>query len=143
MASIFPAFDPVIAIHKLLDYRNPEVLQTVRSGMLYLPPKGVTVSSLQHIQSFPNGDPYGTFQSKAVAALDQHETSPEFKQRRASAPLYRAVLELGTNAEAQELYRRSPEEFVSLFPDLSWNEREALLSRNIRTVRAASTFPEW
>jgi precorrin-2 methylase len=140
IAAIFPAFEPEIAVRKLLDYRDPEVRQAVKSSMLYLPPKGVTVSSLQSVQSFTNGNPYGDFQSKAVAALDQHETPPEFKLRRASPALYRAMSELGTSVEAQELYRCSPDEFVSRFPDLAWNERAALLSRNLGAVRAVSTF---
>jgi precorrin-2 methylase len=140
MAAIFPAFEPEIVVHKLVDYRDPKVLQTVSSGILYLPPKGITVSSLQSAQAFTGDNPYGAFEAKAVAALDKHETPPEFKLRRASAPLYQAMSELGTSVEAQELYRRSPDEFVSRFPDLTWKERTALRSRKLSAVRAVSTF---
>jgi Tetrapyrrole (Corrin/Porphyrin) Methylases len=139
MASIFPGFEPFVATRRLADYRSEEALAAVGSGILYLPPKGLSVSSLHAAQSFAGGEAYGAFESKVVRKLDDHKTPSEFRLRRASEPLFRAMVELGTSAQARELYQRSPGEFVSRFPSLSANERSALESRNIGAVRAAST----
>jgi hypothetical protein len=139
MASIFPGFEPFIAARKLADYRNPEAVAGIGAGILYLPPKGLSVSSLQAAQSFAGGQAYGAFESKVVRKLDDHNTPPEFRLRRASEPLFRAMVELGTSAHARELYQHSPREFVCQFPALSSKERSALESRDIGAVRAAST----
>jgi Tetrapyrrole (Corrin/Porphyrin) Methylases len=141
-AAIFPGFEPVIMVYKLLDFRDSRARESIGSGLLYLPPRGVTVSSLQSVQSFTAGNPYGAFESKVVEELDRHQTPPEYKLRRASAPLYRAMAELGTIAKARELYLRSPSEFASRFPDLNANERHALESRDVAKVRAVSTVQE-
>jgi precorrin-6B methylase 1 len=140
MASLFPCFEPEIVVRKLSEYRDPTALQTIGSGILYLPPKGVTVASLQSVQAFTADQAYGPFESKVVAKLDRHSTPPEFRLRRASDALYRALFELGTSALGRELYLRSPSEFISRFPDLTEEERDALENRSGTAVRAVSTF---
>ena len=140
MASIFPGFEPVINARKLSDYRDAATLQSIGAGILYLPPKGVTLASLQSAQSFTAGTAYGDFETSVVEKLDAHQTPAEFRLRQASEPLYRAMAELGTDAQARELYLRSPSEFVNRFPELSMEERRAMERRDIGAVRAASTF---
>lgn len=142
VAAIFPGFEPVITVRNLLDYRDSGARESISSGILYVPPKGVTMSSLQSVQSVTADNSYGVFESKVVEELDRHKTPPEFKLRRASVPLYRAMVELGTSAKARELYLRSPGEFVGQFPELTATERNAIESRNVGTVRAVSTF-QW
>jgi len=139
MASIFPGFEPFIVARRLADYRDQEALAGIGAGILYLPPKGLSVSSLQSAQAFSANQAYGAFESKVVRKLDHHKTPSEFRLRRASEPLFRAMVELGTSAHARELYQRSPREFVSQFPALSAEERRALESKSIGAVRAAST----
>jgi hypothetical protein len=139
MAAVLPGFDPVIKVRWLSDYLDPAVQKSIKSGMLYLPPKGVSVSSLQSIQSFNAGVPYAEFESTVVEALDSHETPPQFRSRRASLPLYQAILELGTSARSRELYMRAPSEFVDRFPELDNGERRAIQSRSIGAVRAVTT----
>lgn len=139
-AAIFPGFDPVITVRKLSDYRSAEARTNIGAGILYVPPRGVTVVSLAPIQSFTADNPYRTFESGIVAELERHQTPPEFKLRRASAPLYRAMVELGTNPNARELHRRSPSEFVAQFPDLTAKERKAVQRKSAGSVRAVTTF---
>jgi precorrin-2 methylase len=140
MASIFPGFDPEIVVRTLSEYRDPTALATIGSGVLYLPPRGVTVSSLVSLQAFTGDQAYGPFESKVVAKLDQHSTPPEYRLRRASDSLYRALYEIGTSPQARESYLCSPGGFVSQFPELSKDERSALECRSLGAVRAVSTF---
>jgi Tetrapyrrole (Corrin/Porphyrin) Methylases len=140
MAAILPGFDPVVTVRNLAVYRSAEVRASIGAGILYLPPRGMTVESLTPLQSFPAGNPYSPFEVGIVAELDNHRTPAEFKLRRASAPLYRAMIELGTNPEARQLYSHSPGEFVARFPDLTVKERKAVQRKSSGAVRAVTTF---
>ncbi len=140
MAAIFPGFEPTINVRKLCDYRDFATRQDIGPGMLYLPPKGMSVQAMQSAQSFAGDNPYGAFETRAVEALDKHATPPEFKLRRASIALYRAMIELGTSPTARELFRRAPDQFVNLFPALSPHEYYALRSRRLGATRSASTL---
>ena len=140
MAAIFPGFNPVITVRKLSDYRVAAARDSIRAGILYVPPKGVKVASLAPIQSFTDGNPYRKFESDIVAELERHQTPPEYKLRRASGHLYRAMVELGTNPKARALHHLSPIEFVAQFPDLTAKERSAVQRKSTGGVRAVTTF---
>jgi Tetrapyrrole (Corrin/Porphyrin) Methylases len=141
VAAIFPTFKSDIVARKLGEYRRPEIANRLSSGILYLPPKGLALASLQAAQAFGGKGrrPYGAFESGVISKLDTHVVSKEFIKREASGALYRAMLELGTNAAAQHAFKSSPAEFVKRFDDLSEGERIALISGNARAVRAASS----
>lgn len=139
MAALFPAFPPEISVHHLADYRDPEVLDMIGAGLLYLPPSGSSLSALRNRQAFGNKAPYGPLENQAVRALDDHKTPAEFRRREASGALYEAMTELGVDPTARDEYRRCPQEFVARFPKLSPSERRALLKRSGREVRGVST----
>ncbi len=139
VASIFPTVDPVIIVRRLGEYRVQQVQDTVHAATLYLPPAGIPFQSLTNLQAFKGGKPYGNFELDAIADLDKHKTPVEFKQRIASKPMVRAMIELGTEPAVEHLFRQAPEEFFARHPGLSNEERQALLSRDTGRMRSATT----
>ena len=140
MASIFPGMEPEIVTRRLVEYRDAEARDSIGSGILYLPPRGITVGSLAEAQSFTGGEPYGKFERDVVNALDRHEMPREFRSRRASEALFAAMNEIATDSRARDEYVKSPDAFVKRFPGLSAAERWALECRSVAAARAASTF---
>jgi precorrin-6B methylase 1 len=129
MAAVFPGLQPEIMVRQLKAYRDAEVQGTVRAGMLYLPPKGLSFSSLIAAQAFNKDTAYGPFEMNAIADLEHRQTPAGFTPRMASRALRAAMTELTTNADSLEEYKKSPDEFADRFPGLSPQEREALCSR--------------
>jgi hypothetical protein len=115
------------------------MLRSIKSGILYLPPKGLTVAAMQSAQTFAPGMPYGQFESEVVSRLDRHKTPKEFIRRHASDALFRAMSKLVMNASARELFRRSPNAFVDKCEGLTSKERLALAKRDIGALRAVTT----
>ena len=126
MAAVFPGLKPEIKVHKLVEYRKPEIQATVHAGMLYLPPKGISFAELTSVQAFRGGEAYGSFETAAVTELDEHVTPVNFLRRKASDALFDAMVSLGTNPDMLTEYRDSPEAFIRRFPDLSGEEQRAL-----------------
>ena len=139
MAAVYPGCDPEISTRQLADYRRPEVLVGVGPGIFYLPPKGMTVSSMQNFQAFNGRDPYRPVDRQAVDELATHRTPQEFLLRRASAPLLRAMSELGMSASARELYCLHASAFLERHPDLTADERAALARRRVAPIRSVTT----
>jgi precorrin-6B methylase 1 len=139
VAAILPGLDPVAIVRKLGAYRDAAVLDSVNAATLYLPPAGVTVSSLTEIQAFDCKEPYGQFERDAIRELPGHETPNGFKKRYASEPMLRAMTELATSPAAARTFRSNPEAVLAAYPDLSHAEAEALLKRDIRLLRSVTT----
>ncbi len=139
MAAVYPGCDPEISVRQLSSYRRPEVIATVGPGILYLPPKGISLASLQDFQAFSGRDPYGPDEIQAVDELAIHETPPGYIIRSASPAMLAAVSELGTNSTCRELYRSNPAAFVEHHPDLTGDERSALMKRRSSSIRSVTT----
>jgi len=139
VAPIFPGFDPVITVRRLSEYRRHSIRQNVHSATLYLPPAGVPFASLVSRQAFKGREPYGEFELDAISALQVHQTPPEYKLRGSTEPMLRAVYELGTHPAAAMGFRDAPEEFVKLHSELTTEEREALLTRDVTKMRVATS----
>jgi len=140
MASVLPAFAPEIRVRKLADYLSPEGMAGIGAGILYLPPKKMTVAALRDRQAFGKGSPYGKFERKAVDALEHHKTPAEFVLRRASRALFGAMHDLGTNPSSRDCFARNPRKYVEQFPDLSVRERRAMLSKSAGSIRAVTSY---
>jgi precorrin-2 methylase len=138
VASLFPGVDAVINVRKLGEYRDKTLQNGFHTATLYVPPKGVAFESLACRQAFNDEQPYTKFDIDAIADLDLHRTPVEFKQRRASEPMVRAMIELGTNPAMVVEFRRAPEEFLARHPELSSEERKALLSREMGRIRTVN-----
>jgi Tetrapyrrole (Corrin/Porphyrin) Methylases len=139
MAAIFPGLKPEVAAHKLKDYRNRQLQNSVRAGMLYLPPKGVSFASLIDDQAFTKGVVYGSVEEEAIADLDHHETPIGFPSRRASDALLGVMSELAQDARSLDRYVHSPNDFVDQCISLSSDEREALRQRRVSALRRVTT----
>jgi hypothetical protein len=139
MASVFPGLAPEVSARRLAEYREPAVRATVGAGMLYLPPIGVRFASLVPDQAFSNGTAYGSKEQRAIADLARHSTPADFPVRRTSDPLFRAIVELGTNTTARDSYHRDPDAFMVEFPDLTEPERAAMRARTPGALRRATT----
>jgi len=139
VASIFPGLDPVITVRTLGEYRNQRIRDTVKTATFYLPPAGVPFRSLTSLQAFKDSNPYGKFELDAIADLDTHEMPSGFSQRGASKQMLQAIIELGTEPELALTFRRAPKEFLARHPDLTKDEREALLSRETGKMRSVTT----
>jgi len=138
-APLFPTCKPTMTLRKLSLYREPSILRSVSSGILYLPPKGFTLAAMQSAQTFADGLPYGKFESNVVASLDRHKTPKEFYSRQASDALFRAMSDLVMDPSARELFRRSANEFVDKCDGLTSKERLALLTGDMGALRAVTT----
>jgi precorrin-4 methylase len=142
MAPIFPGSDPTIIVRTIGEYRDPVARKQIHSGTLYLPPKGIDYSSLKYAQAF-DGEPYGEFELQAISELDVHTTPATFKDRRASAAVLRAMIEVGTQPSSREEYRESPEKFVERHAELSREERVALQTRSVNRIRSVTTLKKF
>jgi hypothetical protein len=139
MAAIFPGLDPTILVRSLAEFNEPHVRKQVHSGTLYVPPKGVSYSSLRSDQAF-DGEPYGNFELQAIQELDSHVTPATFKNRQASTAVLNAMVEVGTKPSSRLEYLASPETFLERHPNLNEKEREALSSRRVHQLRAVTTL---
>lgn len=139
IASIFPGLEPVMIVRTLGEYRQKEAQDTVKAATLYLPPVRVSVESLTNLQAFHNGNPYGRFEQEAIKELDRHETPVGFRNRGASGPMLRAMIELATNPSEARNFQRTPREFLTRHRDLSDSELKALASRETGRMRSVTT----
>jgi hypothetical protein len=138
-ARIFPSTNSRYKVRMLGEYRVQVVQSRVRSGMLYLPPKGVAFSSLTSLQAFGGHKPYRTREKEAIQALDLYQTPSGFRSRASSDPFLEAMTQLATNLELQEELKDDPERFLRRFPDLTPDEKRALSSGKSGLTRQVTT----
>lgn len=75
-ASRLPGTEAVIRKQLLSDFRGSSATATIGTGILYIPPQGLTLESVLQRQAFRNRDPYGEFERRALQQLDEQETLP-------------------------------------------------------------------
>ena len=140
MAAVLPGFAPEIWTRSLGELVRPEVRPKVGSGVLYLPPKGVSVDALTSYQAFKGRVPYGRREAEAIASLEAHRLPRGFLLRRASAALLKAFSDIGSSALAREAFNRDPDLYLASYADLRQNERDAIASRKVAAVRRVTTW---
>ena len=139
IAPIFPGVSPVIDEHRLSEYREPNLSTKLGTSLLYLPPKGMLLKELTARQAFRNRDPYGMRERRAVAELKDHQVPVTYRQRRASAQMLLAMLELATDPDAMRQLYDAPAAFVERYPHLETREREAIAARDRKKLRSVTT----
>ena len=135
VASNFPGFEPTIIPRPLAEYLDPQLWTTMGPGTLYLPPLGMTLGSVITEESLNNGHPYGEFEKLAIAGLADHRVSEGYKLKLASKAVLDVMVELGTDPQAADMYRQSPQQYLSQRAGLTEAEREALLNRSIKELQ--------
>lgn len=139
LASIFPGCEPEIRAHPLIDYLRAEVRRNVGSGILYVPPKGVSLDSLHSYQAFRGRPAYGRREDKAIQRIDGHRTPPNFLLRRASQAVLKVFSDIASDALGREAFDRSPGIYLASCPDLTDDERAAIASRKVSAIRRVTT----
>jgi hypothetical protein len=123
---------------------DPDIAASITGiSTLYLPPKEarqndpemasrlglrVQTTTPQGSRPFLSGQPYGERERRAIAALDEHTPSPEYRPSRPSPALYEVLKELALSPNALSRYLQSPKQVLSGDRGLSDEERRALMS---------------
>ena len=138
LSATFPGVNPVIIKRKLENYRDPKVLESVHSGILYLPPVGLTLDEVLSSQAFGKHDAYGSFEKEAITKLKGHQLPEGYQPGMASKTMLEAMTALGRNPKVEEAFRRSPSKFMNSYPNLTNNEKAALIGRRASDLRRAA-----
>jgi len=135
VASQLPTLEPVIIVRALREYADPEIANGIGTALIYIPPRGMRFDEFRSIQE---GRSQGSLRERKLARAlqERNDASSAYIYRQASSPMLEALLRLATSAEDARLYEQSPMDFVSSLNGLTPAEHEALITRDMKEIRA-------
>lgn len=127
-AALLPCSAPTIVARPLAEYLDHVPWRTI-PGTLYLPPAGMTLRSVVAAESLNDGLPYGQSEKLALAEVDNHPMPGAYKPVLVSQDMLGVMTEIGTDPEIARAFRLAPRDYLSRWPGLKNEEKEALLDR--------------
>ncbi|WP_181885659.1 SAM-dependent methyltransferase [Trinickia dinghuensis] len=152
VASMYAPCRPVVRRHRLADFRDPDLAKRVTVvSTFYVPPRGASAPIAQAIARGLSGERgkagyagantseqlYGPAQQAAIARLDGHRISSNYRRRALTDSMYETMYALATNPSVLHEYERAPDVFLSEREGLRAEEREALRAPGMRALHDA------